>query len=96
MDHSEKRSNAERLAALEKENEELRKQLSQVGGSEEDMYSYRIFVEARKKFLTWIGCRHIYHHCIWGGVSDQYHPNYKEQNRRKRRREYRCTDHTGL
>jgi len=52
MDQSEKRSNAERLAALEKENEELRKQLSQMGGREEDMYSYRIFVEARKKFLT--------------------------------------------
>lgn len=55
MDDSEKRSNAERLEALEKENEELRKQLSQIGGKEEDMYSYRIFVEARKKFLTWIG-----------------------------------------
>lgn len=55
MDNIEKRSNTERLETLEKENEELRKQLSQMTGKEEDMYSYRIFVEARKKFLTWIG-----------------------------------------
>lgn len=55
MNKSERRSNSERLVALEKENEELRRQLSLLAGKEEDVFTYRIFTEARKKFLTWIG-----------------------------------------
>ena len=55
MEGNDDRSDAERLSALEKENQELRSRLSNMGAKEEDLYSYRLFVEARKKLLAWIG-----------------------------------------
>jgi len=55
MNEKEKHSDSERLASLEKENEELRKQLKALGDNEnKEADSYRLFFEARKKFLTWI------------------------------------------
>jgi hypothetical protein len=45
----------ERLRALEEENQELRRQLKERPEFDEDLYSYRIFVEARKKLIAWMG-----------------------------------------
>ena len=47
-------ANSERLRALEDENKALRRQLEEKPEVDEDLYSYRIFVEARKKLFAWI------------------------------------------
>jgi hypothetical protein len=47
-------ANSGRLQSLEKENEELRKQLKEQVLSGDDAHSYRIFIEARKKLLGWL------------------------------------------
>ena len=46
---------SERLRALEKENHALRQQLEERPEVDEDLYAYRIFVEARRKLVVWIG-----------------------------------------
>lgn len=48
-------TDSERLARLEKENEELRRRLEAKAPKDDDVQSYRIFIEARKKFLAWVG-----------------------------------------
>ncbi len=51
---TETHTNAERVRALEEENAELRRQLKEKQEIDEDLYSYRIFVEARRKLFAWI------------------------------------------
>ncbi len=46
---------SDRLKDLKKENEELKKILQAREIKEEEMQSYRIFYDARKKFMAWIG-----------------------------------------
>ncbi len=46
---NEEDTSPDRLRALEEENSDLRCQLNEKQVVDEDMYAYRIFVEARKK-----------------------------------------------
>jgi len=52
---NEREASTEQLRVLEEENAELRRQLKEKQGIDEDLYSYRIFLEARKKLFAWIG-----------------------------------------
>jgi len=45
---------ADQVQQLQRENEQLREQLAKQPAVDEDLYSYRIFMEARKKLITWL------------------------------------------
>jgi hypothetical protein len=45
---------ADQVQQLQRENEQLRLQLAKQPAVDEDLYSYRIFMEARKKLITWL------------------------------------------
>ena len=51
---NETNTSPERVRALEAENAELRRQLNDKQAVDEDLYAYRIFVEARRKLTVWI------------------------------------------
>ncbi len=55
MSESKANDHLDRLTSLEKENAELRTQIAALSERDSDFHSYKIFENARKKFLSWIG-----------------------------------------
>ncbi|MDD9990223.1 MAG: hypothetical protein OXP75_00325 [Rhodospirillales bacterium] len=47
-------TDAERIRQLEDENVELRTQLKEYGKTQEELWSHKIYSEARKSFVTWL------------------------------------------